>query len=451
MILPKIIRATHSICPKCLKIIEANIIERDNNVFLHKTCYEHGVFEILLSKTPQFYIPLEEYYFSVMDKKYDVPEYELWPTYRCNMDCSICSWGRQNQDMTEWDPPFVKIEKFVKETTKRFFILSGGEPTCREDLVEIIKIFKKYGKIVTINSNGKKLIDIEYLKQLKESGLDRVNLQFDGFKSEFYPNFRRQDCFNFKLKVVENLRILNIQTAFNVTVANNVNEYSLSEIIDFAAKNDFVNGINFFTICKLGEAREFPICNYIMPDEVVDLLEKQTDFKIRKKDVFIFQKLHLAIKAFLSQKWCFYNQVYLLVREKGTYQPISKFLNLEKSEYWLDRFKENHKKNKILSFLCLSLALLSLFLKLKSIFIIKEILIRGFSYFLKGKQYLKGSRFFSLSFATGCDPYKFDKDIVCHCQNEIIATENKDGELVNLGSDGHYLINLEKRHLANIN
>ncbi|HQO59175.1 MAG TPA: hypothetical protein PLT76_10735, partial [Candidatus Omnitrophota bacterium] len=96
---------------------------------------------------------------------------------------------------------------------------------------------------------------------------------------------------------------------------------------------------------------------------------------------------------------------------------------------------------------CLGIAVGCLFLKKKSVIILKEILLRSVSYFLKTRQYLRGSRFFSVSFSTGCDPYKFDFNIVKHCQNEIIAAQGQDGALTHLGSDGMYCMGLEKRHL----
>ncbi len=444
---PKTIRTTRSVCPKCLQTIDAFIVEKDNKVFMQKTCQLHGFFEILLSETAPYYSELEQYYFDLADERNEVPEYEIWPTYKCNIDCSICCFGKQNHEMEDQDASLSQIEQFIKNSSKRFFILSGGDPTCRDDLDQIIKLFRKYGKTVTINTNGLKCASINYLKKLKEAGLDRLNLQFDGFDRKAYIALRRQDYLDVKLKVIENLKTLNIQTTFNATIAKNLNENAVKDLIDFAAKHPFINGVNFFTICYLGGARDWGPDNYIMPDEIVDLLQQQTDHKVSKENVFIFQKLHLAIKSFLSQKWCFYNQVYLFVRDRGSYQPIDRYLNLAKAGPWLDKYRDAFIRKKFLSRFYLGMAVVCLFLKKESLVIFKEILLRGLSYFLKTQHYLKGSRFFSVSFSTGCDPYKFDHDIVKHCQNEIIAAQDATGILTELGSDGIYCMNLERRHL----
>lgn len=446
----RLIRKTQSVCPRCLEVIEARIVEKDSKMIMQKSCPRHGAFEIVLSSTPSCYAELEQYYFSLSDEHYEVPEYEFWPTYRCNADCTICCFGRQNQEMAGQESSMAQIEQLAKNSQKRFFILSGGDPTCREDLDEIIRTFHKYGKVVTINTNGLKCADINYLKKLKEAGLDRVNLQFDGFDRQSYRALRRQDYLDIKLQVLENLRALGIQTTFNATIARNLNERAIKELIDFAAANPFINGVNLFTICFLGGARDWKQSSYIMPDEIIDVLIEQTDVPISKKDIYIFQKLHLAIKSFLSQKWCFYNQVYLFVRGNGGCQPINRFLNLPKAEPWLDRYKDAFKIRPFRARLYLGMAVVCLFIKKESIVILKELLLRGVSYFLKTRHYLKGSRFFSVSFSTGCDPYKFDFDIVKHCQNEIIAAQDLDGVITHLGSDGLYCMGLERRHLNKV-
>ncbi|MBU0467572.1 MAG: radical SAM protein [Candidatus Omnitrophica bacterium] len=445
-----ILRTTKSVCPKCLEQIDACLIEKDSCIFLQKSCKDHGNFDILLSRTPKLYKELDQFYFAISNNKATVPEYELWPTYRCNIDCTICCFGGQNHEMQYSEPTCADIEDFITEHSQNFYIISGGEPTCRDDLAEIIKTLKKHGKAVTINTNGLKLTDIQYLKKLADAGLDRVNLQFDGFNRQAYKELRRKDYLDAKLEVIENLRSMKIQTTFNATIARNLNEDAISELIDFAAKNDFINGVNFFTICFLGGARGWSDDKYIMPDEIVDLLEKQTNNIINKNNVYIFQKLHLAIKAFLKHKWCFYNQSYLFVRVKESYKPIDRFLNFELAEPWLNKYAKAYKSSGALSSIYLSIAIFSLFLNIRSVFIIKEILIKSISYFFKTNKYLKGNKFFSVSFSTGCDPYKFDESIVQNCQNEIIAPSEETESLVNIGSDGLYNMSLEKRHLNKI-
>jgi hypothetical protein len=182
-----------------------------------------------------------------------------------------------------------------------------------------------------------------------------------------------------------------------------------------------------------------------MPDEIVDILEKGTSNRITRRNVFLFQKLHLAVKSLLSQRFCFYNQIYVLIRKSGSYEPIEKFINLAQMEPLLDKYKSLYRKNRVLGKMFLIAALSSAFLSgYVSFVIIKELIIAASSYFFKTSHYLKTKRFFYLSLSTGCDPYKIDYDIVRNCQNEIIGPDSASGKLGYLGRDGIYCINLEK-------
>ena len=38
----QVIKETKSLCPECLKVLEATIFEEENKVYITKTCPEHG-------------------------------------------------------------------------------------------------------------------------------------------------------------------------------------------------------------------------------------------------------------------------------------------------------------------------------------------------------------------------------------------------------------------------
>ena len=44
----RLIESTHSICPQCKRVIDAQIVSRDNRVIMRKRCPQHGEFEALL-------------------------------------------------------------------------------------------------------------------------------------------------------------------------------------------------------------------------------------------------------------------------------------------------------------------------------------------------------------------------------------------------------------------
>jgi len=445
----KIIRKTKSLCPKCFQLVDAVINVKDNKVFLSRNCENHGPFEILLSRSPVFYEKLDKFYFDVMGGGGGKPDYEIWGTLECNMTCRICALGEFTQSEDKLELKSANLEEFLKKHKHNSYTIAGAEPTCKEDLETIIKTFKKYNKTVTLNTNGLKFIDIDYLNRLKVAGLDRVNLQFDGFQRKTYSLFRGADLLDERIKILDNLKILNIPTALVVPVVKNVNENEIFELVNYAAQNQFVNAISFLTICSVGYSRNYKLNDYIMPDELIDILESKSNMKISRKKVYAFQKLHLAVKSLFSQRHCFYNQAYVLVRGRGSelFEPIDNYLNLDSIEPLLDIYGAIYKRNRFLAKVFLPVVLPVIFFRLSFFKLLGEIILSSFSYFLKTGSYLKSKNIFYLSLTTGCDPYKFDQSFIPNCQNEIIHLDKTTGSLEYNGCEGLYIINLEKKHL----
>lgn len=79
----------------------------------------------------------------------------LFVTSQCNSRCETCFYWRNLNDRD--DLSFSEIEK-ISQTMPEFseLLISGGEPYLRDDLAEIIKLFKNNNKIrsVTIPTNG---------------------------------------------------------------------------------------------------------------------------------------------------------------------------------------------------------------------------------------------------------------------------------------------------------
>ncbi len=440
----EIIRRTKSACPVCLETVDADLVFKGGQVWMVKACVKHGSVEILLSGDGASYKKLDAFYFAVMKGKKKVLEYEIWPTYRCNMSCPICSMGDLKQDKVDGAPSCADIVKAAQESRAAFFTLSGGEPTCRPDLSEIIRALVQQRKTVTINTNGLKCVNRDYIKGLVCAGLARVNLQFDGFRREAYLALRGADFLDAKLKVLSNLKALDVSVVLNVTVAKGLNEAAVTEVIDYAAKHDFINGVTFFTVCNLGGARAWPLDQYIVPDEIVTILERQTQGKISAKSLFLFQKLHLTLKSFLSQKACLYNRVYVLVRNGDGYRPIGEFVDLERLEPVLDLYRALYSRNQLLAKALLSLCLPAFLLFSVSPLILKELLTMAFSYFFKTGGYLNGRKFLYVSASTACDPFKVDYSMMVNCQNEIMCVDEMSGEFRHQGSICRYGMKLEK-------
>lgn len=57
-------------------------------------------------------------------------------------------------------------------------IFTGGEPTLRDDLPELIAFAKSQGQITGLNTNGRRLANKDFLKTLVDAGLDHIQITF---------------------------------------------------------------------------------------------------------------------------------------------------------------------------------------------------------------------------------------------------------------------------------
>ena len=46
---------TKSLCPECLRVIEAEVVKENNKILIKKTCPEHGYFEDVYWSDAEFY------------------------------------------------------------------------------------------------------------------------------------------------------------------------------------------------------------------------------------------------------------------------------------------------------------------------------------------------------------------------------------------------------------
>lgn len=104
---------------------------------------------------------------------------DLAITYRCNNDCAHCYNGRPRQYPELSTKEWFTILDHLWELGIPHIVFTGGEPTLRDDLPELIHHAEQNGQITGLNSNGRKLRDKAYLQKLIDAGLDHVQITLE--------------------------------------------------------------------------------------------------------------------------------------------------------------------------------------------------------------------------------------------------------------------------------
>src|SRR6266550_812472 len=122
-------------------------------------------------------------------------------TDRCNFRCVYC----MPEEGVKWLPKedilsFEEIADVVRAAIDvhgiRRFKLTGGEPTVRHGIVDLVRLLRKIEGIedLSLTTNGMLLEDLA--GPLKESGLDRVTVSMDSLRPDRFKKITRTGDLN---------------------------------------------------------------------------------------------------------------------------------------------------------------------------------------------------------------------------------------------------------------
>lgn len=302
-----ILNQAQTICPVCHKPLPGRYVQREENIYFIKTCPEHGDFETFIGAAADYSAWMDH---PVINIPPPVPitkgasgecplhcgtcENHLQTaccvlidvTQRCNQHCPYC-FASANEG-TEGEPTLEEMEEkydlLLRLGEEREFNLqiSGGEPTVRDDLLQIISMAGDKGfRYIQLNTNGKRIAQEEgYAKKLKEAGTSVVFLQFDGTTDEIYLKLRDEPLLKTKKKAIENCRKAGLAVTLVPTVVRGVNLDNIGSMTDFLLENvDVIKGIHFQPVSYFGRTpQRGEEDGRVTMFDVLHQLEEQTEF-----------------------------------------------------------------------------------------------------------------------------------------------------------------------------
>lgn len=111
---------------------------------------------------------------------------DLALTYRCNNACAHCYNARARNYPELSTEQWKTILDGLWKIGIPHIVFTGGEPTLRDDLAELIRHAESNGQITGINTNGRRLKDANYLQSLLDAGLDHVQITFESYIPEIH-------------------------------------------------------------------------------------------------------------------------------------------------------------------------------------------------------------------------------------------------------------------------
>ncbi len=337
----EIIGHTESLCPECLKRLPATRVVENGDVYLDKTCPEHGRFKVLIWRGADFYSrwgKQERTFLSnqgnlppgkgcpydcglCSDHRMDSCTFVLEVTNRCNLKCAFCFASANENELAEPSIQELRgaLQDAISSAGNPFPLeISGGEPTVRDDLPEIVAKAKELGfSYIQLNTNGIRLAnDLPLLKKLKEAGLNTLYLQFDGVDNNIYQKLRGKDLLEVKNAVLAKAKFAGLAVVLVPTLVAGVNDGQIGKIITFAKSwMPVVKGVHFQPVTYLGRHFKEPTNrNRLGIPEVLESLDEQTGGEL-KWDHFVPSKC--------QNPYCSFSGYFIL--EDGRLKPVHSF------------------------------------------------------------------------------------------------------------------------------
>jgi len=161
---------------------------------------------------------------------------DLALTYRCNNDCSHCYnvAGRSPDELSTLD--WKRVLDRAWELGIPHIIFTGGEPTLRADLPELIAHAESIGQITGLNTNGRRLSDAKYVDDLVLAGLDHVQVTLESCDANIHDQMvGTRGAFHQTVRGVRNALSSPLYVMTNTTMLQ-TNVRTIPATLDFLAQ-----------------------------------------------------------------------------------------------------------------------------------------------------------------------------------------------------------------------
>jgi len=205
-------------------------------------------------------------------------------TTKCNLKCKHCysnSVDQASPDELSTGEAFGLMDDLSRWGIG-LLIIDGGEPLCREDVLDVVKYASSKGIRATIGSNGT-LIDESMARKMLDAGVMAVAISVDGADAVTHDSFRGvSGAFEQTLRGIEASRNAGLPFQLNMVIRKD----NLSQLEDMLrlAVDLGANAAEVFDLVAAGRAKHECHELVLSPEErkqaMEQLAEAQGDYPI---------------------------------------------------------------------------------------------------------------------------------------------------------------------------
>lgn len=176
-------------------------------------------------------------------------------TERCQQKCTYCSRENGGSCVKENELSAEEIISIARVAGELGFVkirLTGGEPLLRRDLLKIISSIKSLGfyRDISLTTNAQLLSDMA--EELKESGLDRINISLDSTDAKIYNKITGGGDLQAALDGIKSaVKAGLLPVKINAVLIKGINDGEIDKLISLAIHNPV--DVRFIELMPMGE------------------------------------------------------------------------------------------------------------------------------------------------------------------------------------------------------
>jgi radical SAM protein with 4Fe4S-binding SPASM domain len=163
---------------------------------------------------------------------------DLALTFRCQNDCIHCYAGGPHETPELTTVQWKSVIDKLSEIGVFILTFTGGEPTLREDLPELLVYAQNKGLVTGLITNGRRLKDKAYVAVLEKSGLDFVQFTLESHKPQIHDKMTgAKGSWKETVAGIKNAVQSQIYVSTNTTLSKH-------NAPDFLTTIDFIKGLD---------------------------------------------------------------------------------------------------------------------------------------------------------------------------------------------------------------
>ncbi|MFD0048838.1 GTP 3',8-cyclase MoaA [Actinomycetes bacterium NPDC127524] len=212
---------------------------------------------------------------------------------RCNFRCQYCMPAEIFNENFHFLPKSELLSYEEIERTARIFAslgveklrLTGGEPLLRKDLPKLIKNLSQIEGINDIGLTTNGVFLKRYAKELKETGVHRVNISLDSIDDELFKQINGRNIgTKAVMEGIQAAKEAGLGVKVNMVVKKGLNENQILPMARFCLKEGIQ--LRYIEFMDVGSTNGWQMENVVTKKEIIDLLQSEFEIEPAEADYY---------------------------------------------------------------------------------------------------------------------------------------------------------------------